>query len=275
VYASFGASTIESTGWLGLAAIACVVRWHAVVAHHWARVWMVVGAVFLVWSLGPQLTVAGYRTGLLLPEMLLRAIPILSNVRIPGRAIVMVYLSVGILLGYAVLASRRRGLAAACLIALVLVDFWSAPVKTFGVAVPAIYSKLAALEEGAVLELPLGIRDGFGEYGKPDNAVLLHQTEHGKPIVGGFVARMSPRLKAQHANTPALRTLLALSGTPIEAGDLAGGPEEVATFLRDNAVRYVVLDLASAPPALIAFVDGLPLSLLMEEGQRRLYTLLQ
>ena len=67
---------------------------------------------------------------------------------------------------------------------------------------------------GAVLELPLGIRDGFGEYGVLDSRVQDHQTLHEKPLVGGFVSRMPARPLAIAAFTTirAERLPLAASG---------------------------------------------------------------
>jgi hypothetical protein len=48
--------------------------------------------LFLLWSLGPSLLVAGRRTPLLLPGVLLRWLPVVSQPRIPSRAIVVVYM---------------------------------------------------------------------------------------------------------------------------------------------------------------------------------------
>ena len=39
---------------------------------------------------------------------------------------------------------------------------------------------------GSVCELPIGLRDGFGELGRLDMRVLYYQTLHGRPITGGF-----------------------------------------------------------------------------------------
>jgi hypothetical protein len=70
------------------------------------------------------------------------------------------------------------------------------------------------------VELPAGLRDGFGDAGALDHRALVHQTMHRHPLVGGFVARASDRLRARYADTPFLRTVMLLSAGSSEAGTL-------------------------------------------------------
>ena len=62
----------------------------------WRR-WIWLTGLFFVWSLGSFLLVGGIDTGLPLPQLLGRMTPILSNARMPGRAIVMVQLGIALL----------------------------------------------------------------------------------------------------------------------------------------------------------------------------------
>ena len=55
-----------------------------------ARTWLLLGCVFLVWSAGPFLRVFGIDTGLPLPQVLLRYVPVVSNARIPPHVGVLV-----------------------------------------------------------------------------------------------------------------------------------------------------------------------------------------
>ena len=64
---------------------------------------------------------------------------------------------------------------------------------TTTMARPGIYETLRDRPEGGTLcELPLGIVDGFGGTGQLDSRTLFYQTIHGRPMVGGFVARLPP-----------------------------------------------------------------------------------
>ena len=63
--------------------------------------------IAFVWALGPRLLVAGFDVGLLLPQILARFIPLVNNARVPGRAMVLVYLAVAVLV--AIRVARMEG----------------------------------------------------------------------------------------------------------------------------------------------------------------------
>ena len=274
-YDRLGMSTIESTAWLGIAPVVFLIwRRHALAAIPRARVWVAVAVVFFIWACGPFLTVAGVNTGLMLPETLLHYVPVVSNARIPGRTMVMVYLAIGLLLAFALASARRRPIAAPVLTALVLIDFLPAPTHLYRLDVPRIYREVAALPPGAVWEFPFGIGDGFGERGALDNATMYYQTTHGRPLVGGFVARMPRRLLAAHEDTPALRAVLAMSeGRALSSDERARAVVDVLSFMRTHGIRAIVLNLATASPDLQSFADALALRVVAEGDGRRLYVL--
>jgi hypothetical protein len=259
--ASRGIDVMESSAWLGVVPLALMVvaarRCAGLAA---ARRWMVVGAVFLVWSLGPHLMVFGQNVGLILPHALLRYLPLMSNARIPGRAIVVVYLSLAVLSAIAIARMRmpevrRRGLVA-LLGAIVLLDFAAVPLPLTRLETPAVYRTLAEQPSpGSLLELPLGIRDGFGVAGAFDERVLWYQTTHGRPLAGGFVARLPRATREAYETDPLFAALLALS-----AGESPTSPpaETVATLMRQRGIAFVVLDEAVAPPALRAYLASIP-----------------
>jgi hypothetical protein len=275
IYAALGMSTIESTAWLGIAAVVFLIwRRHALRGRE-ARLWILVAAVFFVWACGPYLNAGGVNTGLMLPETLLHFVPIVSNARIPGRAMVMVYLAIGMLLAYALASIRQRSTAAAIgLTAAVLADFISAPTHLFRLEVPPIYQQLATLPPGAVWEFPTGVGDGFGERGSLDNATMYYQTVHRHPLVGGFVARLSPRLLAAHEEAPALRAVLTLSeGRALADDERARAVDDVRAFMRAHDIRYIVVNDATAPPGLLAFVEALGLRVIATGDRRRVLVL--
>ena len=57
-----------------------------------ARPWHAVLFIAFVWALGPRLVVAGFDAGLPLPQILARFIPLVNNARVPGRAMVLLWI---------------------------------------------------------------------------------------------------------------------------------------------------------------------------------------
>jgi hypothetical protein len=107
LYERLGLDRIEAVGWLGVVPFVVLLmgrgKWSDVEE---ARRWKVVLCVFAVWALGPFLTIAGFDAGLPLPQALARFVPVVENARMPGRAMVGVYLALGVLM-----ALRVAGMA--------------------------------------------------------------------------------------------------------------------------------------------------------------------
>lgn len=279
LHRSLGLDRIEGVAWFGIVPATLLwFVWRHDSARSAARPWLATGAVFLVWSLGPFLTVLGTNVGLVLPQAFLRLVPILANARMPGRATVVVFLALAVVSAVAIAGMRRRrgraGLAAG-LLALVVFDYLAAPFPLHRLARPAVYETLARADgQGSVLELPLGLADGvFGAEGLWDPRVLFHQSIHQRPIVGGGLARLPPETREAHVQAPVIGTLLRLSsGAPLTESETDLPPSAVASALRRFAVRWVVLNRATAPPDLVRYVETmLPLRLAERDGQRDLY----
>jgi hypothetical protein len=238
-YAHLHIDPVESVAWLGLIPMACLL--FACFAPQCKpqpevqRLLLIV-AVFFVWALGPYLMTFGANSGLILPQTLLRFVPLLANARIPGRAFVMVALGASLLLAFVL--PRKPSLVGLAAV-LILLDYWPAPQAFVPFDRPPLYATLRSLPAGPVLDLPLGLRDGFGEGGHLDHHALFYQTLHEHPIGGGFVARLSPRVRRAYEDDPVLSVLLsekAITAPPAQAQTLA------------CAFRYVILPKAS--PAL-------------------------
>ena len=274
---SRGIDVTESSAWPGAVVVllaAWTLRRHS--RHPTVRRWALVGAVFFIWSLGPHLMVLGVNTGLPLPTALLRYLPVVSNVRIPGRAIVVVYLSLAVLGAVAVAAWRGRPEARWLPLVLaiaVIFDFLAAPVRMTRLP----YSSLDDVvrqrsEQGAVCELPLGIRDGFGERGDLDEWILFRQAIHRRPVVGGFVARMPPAVVRTYESDPLLSGLLQLSTS--SAGQTVALPDrqQASDLLRNHGISFVTLNKRTAGQELTAYVTQvLPLTMIAEDEERTLF----
>ena len=275
VYRELGIDGLAPQIWLGVVVPAFLYltarQW---IAHRAARVWLLWTMVFLVWAAGPFLRVFGIDTGLPLPQILMRYVPVLSNARLPAHVGVLVYLGVAMLLAFAIARSRgNRSMAlAGGLAGLVLVEFIAAPRPIVMLSHPPLFERLAAMPDGALLDLPVGIRDGFGSDGRFDATALYHQTIHGKPLVSGYVSRLLPSVRRRYEESPAMQTLFSLSSGVVPAA--APTAREVAAELVEHwTVTYVVMDARVTPPALRAFVDAMGARLIDKDDVRRLYVL--
>jgi hypothetical protein len=268
---------VESAVWIGLAPL-LLFAW--TVRHRGSRpgvrryLWM--AGLFFVWALGPYLRVFGSNTAFMLPQTLLRFVPLVANARIPGRAFVVVQLMIALIAAEGIVlmrgSSRGRLLAFAALVVL-MADVWPAPHPWTPIDRPAIYQRLASQPPGIVLEIPLGVGDGFGVRGDLDHRTLFYQTMHRHPQMGGFVARLSSRIKTAYDNDPIIGPVLKLSEHSLTsvAPPLAP-PAPRAPCALTCDVRYVVINEATVSSELRSFIaKAFHLRLLEQTGARALY----
>jgi hypothetical protein len=269
--------TIEGGAWLGIAPL-ILAAW--TVRSHWndrvVRWWTAIAAVFFVWALGPHLRLFGFTTGMILPETLVRYIPIAANARVPGRTMILVSLAVAVLSAIAISRSRepgrRRWFGVGAMGLIILLDYLPAPFPVVELDRPAIYERLRDRpERGALLELPVGIRDSFTGRGFLDHRALAYQMIHRRPIVGGVVSRMSPSIVESYAADPLIDGLLALSGREAPPKPLPTRAE-AAALLAKNGIAFVMLNREFAPAELLEYVEvQMPLTPIGTEGERVLY----
>jgi hypothetical protein len=287
LYEDLGLDRIEAVGWLGIVPIVVLLMGRG----QWfdteeARRWKVVLAVFVIWALGPFLTVAGFDMGLPLPQALARFVPLVENARMPGRAMVCVYLALGMLmvLRVAALAGLKastttdtidvvptfrsafgRPAVRCALVALLALDYLNAPIPLTALDRPAVYVQLASIpDEGAVIDVPFGIGDGLSTgRGSQDRRLLYNATIHGHPVVGGYIGRMPPQVAQAYDAMPVVGNLLRLSN-----GEDA--IEEDAPM--SLPFRYLVLDTNTATPELVDYVRRiLDMDLIASGDGKQLY----
>jgi hypothetical protein len=196
VYAALTGNAWEATVYLGLAATAvfAAALWLTRKAPDADRRLLRYGLggmiFFAAIASGDCLHVGGHVLGWLhMPSVAISKLPFFANVRTPARAIVMVYLFLGLGVGQALLLAFGHGArlrAGAVIAALVmLVDFWPAPsaiALTPAICPPALARIAADPETGfGVLDLPGGYENG--------NAAMMLSACHGRPIVGGETSR--------------------------------------------------------------------------------------
>ncbi|MGI8587926.1 MAG: hypothetical protein ACR2M0_09615 [Chloroflexia bacterium] len=157
-------------------------------------VWIALGALGLLLSLGPILQVNAQQTfdGVRVPMLfgLLEQVPPFSLVRHPVRFMTLWYLGLGILAGAGakLLLERARpawrGPVFAVMLGLLILEIPIYERTTTPMTIPA---SLAAMNsdptQGAVLELPYTKRGGA------DAPQMLYQIQHGRPITSGYISR--------------------------------------------------------------------------------------
>ena len=223
----------------------------------------------MIWALGPRLIVASFDVGLPLPEMLMRFVPVVSNARVPGRAMVLVYLALGVLMALRLgaLDGRWRGAVFQwALIILLAIDYLGAPIPLTQLAAPAVYQRLASIDDQEpVCEVPFGIGDGLtAGLGNQDREILYFATLHEHPLVGGFIGRMPPGVAEAYTQMPVVGNLLRLSS----------GQAAVPNGARHAPppCHYLVVDVARASAELKSYIHtALDLQLLAVGQGRELY----
>jgi hypothetical protein len=266
-YAWAHADRIEGIAWLGVIPFLVLVAFRGLPERRadW-RIWWAVLGVSVLWAVGPILTVAGFDTGLRLPQMLARFVPVVANARIPGRAMVLVYLALGVLVGQRLAHARgwRRPAGRWIVPALLVADYLNAPIPLSRLDQPVAYERLAGIPDGgAVCEVPFGIGDGLGGIGSQDRRPLYYATLHGHPLVAGFIGRFPPAYAEAYARMPLVGNLLHLATEERPLPEVqAGSPP----------CRYLIVHRDTAPARAVEYVHStLTLQWLEGDGRVDLY----
>ncbi len=244
-----------------------------------SRWWAGVTALFGLLALGPFIHIAGMNTYVPGPWAFLRYVPILGLTRSPSRFSVVLMLGVAILFATALVALTRRYPARRRLIvttvgALLLFELLPAPRPIYSATIPRIYQQVRdAPGNIRLLELPVGARDGTSSVGNFTARSQFYQTFHEKPLVGGYLSRVSrQRIDAMRSNQM-VDALLVLS----EGGQI---PDELRAKLVDlgptwterSKIGFVVIDRPRTSQALSDFAIGaLRLEHVATDGDLELY----
>jgi hypothetical protein len=254
----------EATAYLGLSIIgllgAGIIAWrrrYAQVVHPSVfdgRLALAIAASFLVLSLGSELKVRGNPTGLPLPAALLAHVPVVRLARAPGRHMVVAMLGVAVLAAAGWDRIRRRTWRAA-LAASVALEYW-ASVPLIATRVPDVYHRLAP-EPGsfAVIDVPVGARDGRRVMGRPSSLELLAQSVHHKPIIGGMASRLPADRWASILGAPLIGALIAP-----DAKNVAISKEEATMYFRRYSIKAIVVHPQATAPERHLIESLLPIS---------------
>jgi hypothetical protein len=179
-----------SVAYLGVVALLlAVAAWFSARTRRASLVWWVGFALFVVLSLGPRLTFDAREHDIWMPYRLVERVPIFRAVRAPERLNLVAGVFFAVAVAWGVVALERllpkRPLVALVAIPLVLFDYADGPYPTRPIDQSRFYSELAERGgTGAILPLPLDRQSV--------KRAMMAETIHGRPILGGMVAR-TPR----------------------------------------------------------------------------------
>lgn len=229
---SFGPEGGAGLG-LGVGILSGVALWK-----RWRQAWpwALLALLMLLLAMGPQLRVTGAESGVPGPFLLLDLLGPFRNSSRPAIFVALMLIPMAILasLGFAALhtPARRVSRWGSILAALVFVESLVAPWPLMRLrAAPESLALNADPAPGAVLDLPPRLNDSVG---------LLNQICHGRPIMGGYLARIPfyPIVAAASATRN-----LWLADEPIP--DILS--LDPAAELASLGVRFVTLDLTQLP----------------------------
>lgn len=244
-----------------------------------SRYWMAFVVTFGALALGPFVFVAGANTFIPTPWAVLRYLPVIGAARSPARFSVLAMMGVAVLVAIAVTrllewSPQRRRAVLAAVGGVLLFELLPVPRTLYSAVPPAIYSQIANdPRDTRVLNLPFGVRDGLSSAGNFSAASQFYQTFHGKPLIGGYLSRVSPSRVERARSMPTRRALLILSeGGTLTPQELAEVEPRARTFLERSGIGYVIINRSRASPALVSFaLEMFDLEKIGEEGPRELY----
>ena len=244
------------------------------------RFWGGLALVFGALSLGPFVHVLGTNTYIPGPWAFLRYVPIFGLARTPSRFSIVLMLVVAVLFGAALYwlgqrwPHRRRAIVATAA-ALLVFELLPVPRPVYSAAVPPIYTRIAAVQDDSVrlLELPFGVRDGTRSVGNFSARSQYFQTVHRKPLIGGYLSRVSRRRIADIRREPLADALIWLSeGRTLDHSRRAWLITNGPSFVQHSKVGFVVIDRERTHDALRTFaIEAFDLRLVDSDGNFELY----
>jgi len=240
--------------------------------------WITIG--FALLALGPFIYVAGTNTHVPGPWALFRYVTPMSLARTPTRFAIVAALGLAMLMAGALAAigtrwpERRRAITA--LVAVLLaIELWPAPRTLYSASISPVYDTIAAdPRDVRVLTLPFGVRDGVSSIGNFRPRSQFNQTRHQKPLIGGYLSRISPRrIEQMREGRPTLGILMKMSERqPLTREDLEVLQARGPGFAARTRLGYVVIDQRYFPESSAqAVIDAWGLEEIQRDQHLTLY----
>lgn len=232
------------------------------------RLWLGIALGFAILALGPllhingqsQFDLDGLEVNFPMPFLALHYLPLIRENRVPNRYSILVVIALSVLVAYAVwwmlwkLSSRLKqpqltyaGIAVSGLLsALLMFEHLALPLPLTDARIPDVYSQIGKdPEDFAVLSIPLGLRNSFGQIGAEDTRTQYYQSAHEKFLLSGQIQRNPPYLFEYFQRAPILSTLLALEDyKPLEDETIARDKQLANEVVKFFDLRYLVVNPA-------------------------------
>ncbi len=171
-----------------------------------------------------------------LPLNVYRYVPILGAVGQSGRYMVMGYMAMAVGVGVAVAGLRRRWSARAAVPAIVIISI--AILVDYAYRPPTVPPPDIVIPPGPGLVMDPRIGNAQS---------LYRQVHHGRPLVGGYVARVPRTLRAYYRDWPALGWFF----TRPERRGAPPAADDVREALRARNIAYVIVSPGTPDAALL------------------------
>jgi hypothetical protein len=169
---------------------------------------------------------------------------------------------------------NRRRLIVTTVGALLLFELLPAPRPIYSAPIPRIYQHVKdAPGDVRLLELPVGVRDGTSSVGNFTARSQFYQTFHEKPLVGGYLSRVSRRrIDAMRSNEMVDALLVLSEGGQISDETRAKLVDLGPVWTERSKIGFVVIDRPRTSQALRDFAIGaLRLEHVETDGDLELY----
>lgn len=247
IYSNFSGNITEHTTYIGYVVLLLSVFVFLKIRNNKeVKFWILSAVSFSLLSLGPLLSINGqtvfsaFNTTVPLPHLVLYyLIPFLENCRTTGRFFVIAALAFAVLAGYGIAELLKKDfpkkkLFVMLISVLIIFEYMCIPYPISAVEKPEFYQEIAQ-EEGdfALIEIPATKYYGAG------TMIEYYQTIHGKPIVGGQVARTPQGARDFEMNTPFINEITYLKSIN---DVLTQNTTDIGTsILNHYNIKYIVI----------------------------------
>jgi hypothetical protein len=228
--------------------------------------YFLISIILFLFVLGPFLKVLGRSSITIneikyfipLPYIILHYIPFLSNIRVPGRIIViftfLAYIVSAFLIDYLFKKNKRiKYFLFIMLILIFIIDHYFIINYPDSVYIPNQLLNIIKNDKKnfTVMEFPYSIRDGLISFGDDSGLnYLLNQTTHKKSLIGGYVGRLAYYKSEYYQNNPLLGYNGRIADKDLPLKQIINEKNLIWKFDNNNAkkaadflnIKYIIID---------------------------------